>query len=351
MSLLFGQGLDPFGSENNSSVNGGLGMTWIDGTAYTTVTISPEFAFGKFGVGLNLELLFNNSGGFKFRDDGWKTGAGALRMIRYLRWGVKHDPLYIRIGSLQTALIGNGFIMGYYSNEVNYDYRKIGLVMDVDFNSFGIETMTSNLGRLEIIGGRIYYRPLSESGLPVFKNLELGASYVTDVDPDGSRATDDAVAEWGVDIGLPIIKTSFFNTTVYGDFAQILNHGHGMATGIRADMPNVLGLFSIYAKLERRFLGDNFIANYYNTMYELERGPLDASHYGFAGDALDLLIEYVQKKLTLKQLYCNIESSNKNSIKLFKKFGFVESGLKKDWNYFEGKWVDELFLQNIFGTK
>jgi hypothetical protein len=58
-----------------------------------------------------------------------------------------------------------------------------------------------------------------------------------------------------------------------------------MAAGIRADIPNVLGLFSIYAKLERRFLGDNFIANYYNTMYELERGPLDASHYGFAGDA------------------------------------------------------------------
>lgn len=289
MSVLFAQGLDPFGSENNSSVNGGLGMTWIDGTAYTTVTISPEFAFGKFGVGLNLELLFNNSSGFKFRDDGWKTGAGALRMIRYLRWGVKHDPLYIRLGSLQTALIGNGFIMGYYSNEVNYDYRKIGLVMDVDLNTFGIETMTSNLGRLEIIGGRLYYRPLSASGLPVFKNLEFGASYVTDVDPDGSRATNDAVAEWGVDVGLPIIKTSFFNTTVYGDFAQILNHGHGMAAGIRADMPNVLGLFSIYAKLERRFLGDHFIANYYNTMYELERGPLDASHYGFADGALGTL--------------------------------------------------------------
>jgi len=77
----------------------------------------------------------------------------------------------------------------------------------------------------------------------------------------------------------------------------------------------------------------------------------EMQNQGFAGDALDLLIEYAQKKLALKQLYCNIESSNKNSIRLFEKFGFVESGLKKDWNYFEGKWVDELFLQNIFGTK
>ena len=105
------------------------------------------------------------------------------------------------------------------------------------------------------------------------------------------------------------------------------------------------------------FLGNVDVAfNYPANQYHFRQDShflyfFGLQNQGFAGDALDLLIEYVQKKLTLKQLYCNIESSNKNSIKLFKKFGFVESGLKKDWNYFEGKWVDELFLQNIFGTK
>jgi len=281
-TFLFAQSYDPFADEDNSQLNGGFGVTFIDGTAFTTFNVSPELSFGKLGIGLNIELLFNNSDGFKFRDDGWKTGAGALRMIRYLRWGVKHDPLYVRVGSLQLATLGHGFIMGYYSNEINYDYRKIGLVLDVDFDSFGFESMTNNLGRMEIIGGRLYYRPLSGSGLPIIKNLEFGASYVTDLDPDESTATEDAIAEVGADIGLPIIKTSFFNTTIYGDYAQILDYGSGMAVGVKADMPNVLGLFGIYAKLERRFLGEKFIANYFNTLYELERGSLDASHYIYA---------------------------------------------------------------------
>ncbi len=286
VSFLNAQGIDPFADENNNFLDGGIGVTWIDGKAYTTITLAPELAFGKLGVGLNLELLFNNSDGFKFRDDGWKTGAGALRMIRYLRWGLKHDPLYIRVGSLQTATLGHGFIMGYYSNEVNYDYRKIGLVFDVDFDSFGFESMTSNLGRLEIVGGRFYVRPILSSGIPILKNLEIGATYATDMDPDNLKDSDDAVAEYGVDVGLPIIKSSIFNTTVYADYAKILKHGDGSAVGIKADIPNVLGLLAIYAKLEKRFLNEDFVANYFNTMYELERGMLPASHYAFADPAL-----------------------------------------------------------------
>ena len=268
-SALAAQGLDPFGDENSNYMNGGLGVTWIDGTAFTTFTIAPELAFGKFGVGLNIELMFNNEDGFKFRKDGWDSGAGALRMIRYLRWGVKHDPLYIRVGSLQTTTIGHGFIMGYYSNEADYDNRKIGLVVDIDNENIGFETMTSNLGRLEIVGARLYHRPLLSTGLPIIKNFEVGASYVTDLDPDASTSTKDGVAEWGIDLGLPIIKTDFFNTTIYGDFAQIIDHGKGMSVGIKAALPSVVGLFGIHAKLERRFLGKNFIANYFNTLYEL----------------------------------------------------------------------------------
>ena len=276
----FGQGLDPFNQENNNALDGGFGITWIDGTAYTTFTIAPELAFGKFGVGLNIELLFNNSEGFKFRDDGWKTGAGVLRMIRYIRWGLKHDPVYIRIGSLYSATLGHGFIMGYYSNAVNYDYRKIGLAFDLDFKSFGFESMTSNLGRLEVIGGRFYVRPLYSTGIFIIKNLEFGATYATDVDPDDHRDTDDAIAEYGFDVGLPIITTPFLHTTLYADYAKIHNYGDGTAVGIKADLPSVLGLISLYAKLERRFLNDQFVPNYFNTLYELERKSLNAAHYG-----------------------------------------------------------------------
>lgn len=72
---------------------------------------------------------------------------------------------------------------------------------------------------------------------------------------------------------------------------------------------------------------------------------------GFASDALELLFEYSVKKLGLHQLYCNIESSNTVSLKLFKKKNFVVAGEKKEWNLRDEIWVDELFLQRIFKNK
>jgi hypothetical protein len=262
-----------------NGVNGGVGVTWIDGKAFTQVTIAPDLAFGKFGIGLNIELLFNNEDGLKFRETGWDDGAGWLRAIRYIRWGHKYDPLYIRLGTLNGTSLGNGFIMGYYSNDAYYDYRKIGLVLDINRGAFGIETMTSSLQNLEIIGTRLYVRPLHSSGLFIIKNLELGGTFVGDFDPDERKATDDGVKEWGIDITLPIVKTDYFRLAVYGDFAKIIDYGSGAVVGIRSDLPGLVGLFSLSAKLERRFNGDQFLPNYFNSLYELERKPLDAAYY------------------------------------------------------------------------
>lgn len=68
---------------------------------------------------------------------------------------------------------------------------------------------------------------------------------------------------------------------------------------------------------------------------------------GYAGNALDILIEYMFVHLNMHQLYCNIESDNKRSIGLFESRGFVEAGVKKDWNLRSNKWIDECFFQLI----
>lgn len=68
---------------------------------------------------------------------------------------------------------------------------------------------------------------------------------------------------------------------------------------------------------------------------------------GYASVALDILFDYSIKILGLHQLYCNIEFSNQASINLFVKKDFVNTAIKKDWNFKDGVWVDELFLQKI----
>ncbi len=66
---------------------------------------------------------------------------------------------------------------------------------------------------------------------------------------------------------------------------------------------------------------------------------------GYAGQALDLLLEYCFTTLQLHQVYCNIDSDNEPSIRLFRSRGFVNTGKKIEWKRRDGKWTDELFFQ------
>ena len=68
---------------------------------------------------------------------------------------------------------------------------------------------------------------------------------------------------------------------------------------------------------------------------------------GYAGLALDILIEYSFMFLGLHQLYCNIEEDNEKSINLFISKGFKRAGRKKDWNLRNNKWKAEILLQLI----
>ncbi|KAA3618027.1 MAG: hypothetical protein DWQ05_08245 [Calditrichaeota bacterium] len=259
------------GVSNQAAFMGGLGYSRIDGEDYLTLSLRPELAFGKFGVGFDIPFRYNMDTG-EIREADWNESYDYFRVVRYVRYGHKRDKFYTRVGVLDGARIGHGFIMNFYNNEmINYDGRKIGLELDVDAGNFGFETSTSNLGRAEIFGGRAYYRPLYNSTIPVIRNFAIGASYVTDIDPDSRRDTDDGVSVFGADVELPIIKTSLFQTLLYYDWAKIKDYGDGTAVGVELSLRGLMSTFSFTAQLERRFLNDEFIPNYFDAFYELDR--------------------------------------------------------------------------------
>jgi diamine N-acetyltransferase len=68
---------------------------------------------------------------------------------------------------------------------------------------------------------------------------------------------------------------------------------------------------------------------------------------GLASMALACIIDYSFKTLQLHQLYCNILEKNTESIELFKKHGFVQSGIKKDWIKSSDQFSDEYLFQLI----
>lgn len=270
-----------------SSIDGGLGMTWIDNQAYYTIALQPDISIGKFGFGLGLYLLFDAETG-KIRSVDWDSSYDFARIIRYIRYGHKGDPLYSRIGALDAERIGHGFIMNFYNNQINFDERKLGLTLDGDFGHFGFESLTNNLGRFEVIGGRAYLRPIYSSEIPILKNLAVGGSYVTDLNPDVDLNTKDDVAEWGVDMELPLIKSDAVTTLLYVDHAQIVNFGSGQTIGISTDFHTLADFLKLGVTVERRFLGKEFIANYFGPFYEILRyttiGELIEFYESLGGD-------------------------------------------------------------------
>lgn len=251
---------------------GGLGMAFIDGESYWAFNLRTELAMGKFGLGLDIPLRFDTENG-KLRTEDWDSSYDYFRILRYIRYGTKRrSQVYARLGMLDGSRLGHGFIMNYYTNEANYDNRKIGTEFDLKFRKWGVETVVSNYERLEIVGSRFHITPLRDMNeLLLFKKLTFGASLVTDRDPDQTGATDDEVTITGLDVELPLIYTGPFFSKLYADYASIDGFGSGKAVGIEMGLWKLGGLMTIQAKLERRFLGKEFVPSYFDPFYEVQR--------------------------------------------------------------------------------
>jgi len=76
-------------------------------------------------------------------------------------------------------------------------------------------------------------------------------------------------------------------------------------------------------------------------------GEYEERSKGYASEALGVLIDYSFNILDLHQIYCNIAYDNNKSLNLFKNHGFEVCGLKNDWIFDNGRWLDEYILQLI----
>ncbi|MFZ2322773.1 MAG: hypothetical protein WAV89_03645 [Ignavibacteriaceae bacterium] len=283
-------------------LSGGLGLNWIDGKPYYRIGFRPEISFANFGVGLDLNLDFDSDG--NLRKENFNEFTDYLSIIRYVRYGLKNDPVFIKLGALDYYTLGHGTIMHQYNNSPTYDARRIGLVADIDFGKFGFESIYGSFAQSGVFGMRAYARPLqyTEAGhIPIIGNLEFGASYVTDFneyarvdsgyfDQTGKfKVVKDggALTVLGIEVGLPLIKSSVTTITLYADYNKIIDFGSGVATGIKFDFAG-LGLISASAKLERRFNNGKYLPSYFNSFYEIERFKSDSAAGTYTSKSLQL---------------------------------------------------------------
>lgn len=286
---------------------GAFGATVIDDEVFIGLRIQPDLAIGKFGIGLDIPILFSPDSG-SLRTDEFEDGVGFLRVIRYARYGQKRsDPFYARVGDISGTTLGFGFGLYQYSNVGSFEKRPIGLEFDVNVlnGAYGLEGLYSDFSEAGVIGARPYVRPFLAAGadIPVLKNFEIGAFYFADrsggpatvPDPEGDcffggpanipvppcqRVIDDigTVSMIGGDVGLPIGLGNFFQVVPYASVAQFsvdealpFEGGTGTALGVNMRLQLIADLASVSAKLERRFFSEHFVGSYFDATYEANK--------------------------------------------------------------------------------
>jgi diamine N-acetyltransferase len=71
--------------------------------------------------------------------------------------------------------------------------------------------------------------------------------------------------------------------------------------------------------------------------------------FGYGFQALTCVEAYCQESLHLHQLYCSIAKDNEKSVRLFRKAGFEQIGVRKDWLRHRNGWADVVELQKLLG--
>lgn len=283
----------------NSFENADTGET----DTYQLVAFRPDFGIGPVGLGLDLAVNYRFTGGengdeFQVRAEDWIPSEDQnfleiyLPKFRYVRYGQKGDEIFARFGRFSDVTFGNGFLMSNYSNELFLpDLRIFGGNFDIDGGLFGfpyvgLQTMVGNVASFDLIGARLYARPLLGLSIPVLPGLELGFTFVNDSnpyyyvekDPDftGTIDSDATASAWGIDMRLPVIGSPVFTMSVLGDYAS-QGSASGGSLGVGG---SAIGFLGWGAQL--RFIGDNFIPSYFNNAYDARRVERYAVYNGDA---------------------------------------------------------------------
>lgn len=311
-----------------SAVDFGMGAVFgavtIDGKNYQQIGLRPELKLWKLGIGLDVTVLLDDDG--KVREADWDTWEDYLDKMYYIRFGQKGDVFYFRYGGLEWTTLGFGTLIYGYTNMLEYPtYKRQGLDFGINTQYGGIEFVLNDFKELSrdrrgfMGGGRVFVKP--------FSRLQIGGSIAGDLNEyNGLRDTDgdgypdeiDAYPEnddyateidyylghgidnatittlvnagllsplekanltsiqeiksrtgfWSVDAGLKVLDFQYFNVDIYSQFAQnFQTKGWGYAApGIRIAIGPIIEFYADY-----RRQSDEFIFNYYNDTYDLER--------------------------------------------------------------------------------
>lgn len=316
-----------------------IGSVSIDGTSYSKVVVAPEVKMGRLKLGLYLPVIYsedlfdpsswyqpegNNEwdfGGGKWGDDIFAASKDALTdlmlKIKYLEYGQQlEDPFFLKLGNLHGLTIGHGLVMRDYRNDADFpSIRRVGVNTGLDFGGVGFEALANDLPLPDILGARLYFRPIKGS------KLAFGVSGVADL---AAGKDLEAITAWsgvadkfiftglGVDMDFPLIKSGgLLGLRAFADAAVTVpyvkesftspNTGNPTVdAGLKTDLVFSDGLRNWGAaagfmgnvlfidwRLEYRYFTGVFRPAFFDSTYERTRAQLVQEYVGYLDGSSD----------------------------------------------------------------
>jgi len=277
----------------------GVGFGKIDKDTYLSTVINTELGLGPFAVGLGLPLnllaINDDSTGTRdsktyqhvLRRSDWNQPQDYLKLVRFVRYGHKRDPVYLLAGQLWGSSLGHGTLVNRYSNSFNIDQRKFGMAFDFNSQYFGVETLIDNVTAVGLLGGRAYVRPFADvEGLG---GLAFGVTVVVDptaplvpfaavpaftADANGNPVVPQhAFAAGGIDVEYELFHNSLLDLIPYVDGNRLFGAGNGLHVGalLNVRLPVPIIDVSLQTRLEYRHMQPGYIPEYFDQTYDLGR--------------------------------------------------------------------------------
>jgi len=311
-------------STNNLSANyiatGSFGAATIDGKIYNQIYFRPEITFKKLGLGLDINLYIDENGQIYSKNWLFKDTQSSFQTIMdkiyYVRWGNRNDDFYFRAGALPSITLGYGSLVERYSNSMEYpQVKKLGLDLIYGNDKIKFEYVHSDFKSTPgLMALNTKFNLTSRSNL--FFTVAHDLNQLARLDEIPSNRSEDDWMDWCselIDVGIDInCEDTFENIeaqsqyegkdpvsgisigadyvisdkiSIYSEFAQLVgetyenqNLGSGLVfPGISYRFKN--GKFQIEG---RHILSSNFIFNYWDRSYDIQRVVEDNSSIGYS---------------------------------------------------------------------
>ncbi|MDD2229685.1 MAG: hypothetical protein PHY48_09755 [Candidatus Cloacimonetes bacterium] len=268
------------------SASGMIGKVAVDSTDYYRARFIQEYKYKKFGIGLDLDFLFDED--YHIRKTDWDKLDDIPGKIYYLRYAELNEPFYFHFGGFPNYTIGNGFVMHNYSNMYYYpEVRNLGLTIGGSPKwplkpSFQI--FSSNVEKPQIISFATRVHPIPDSTFNFVDIFDVGFGVYGDRDQkSGLKDSTDPTLYQSLNIGkkAPVAvysldyRLQFVNKpqAIFGTYAEMA-HITGGGTGFI--LPGVYGDFKFMViNLEYRINGKEFYPGFFDSNYERDRAVAD----------------------------------------------------------------------------